>query len=59
MITIERAILIAIGAHSGQKDLEGRPEILHPLRVGLMGETREKYKRILAVVMNGLPRILI
>lgn len=42
MITIERAILIAVGAHSGQKDLEGRPEILHPLRVGLMGETREE-----------------
>lgn len=34
--------MIAVGAHSGQKDLEGVPEILHPLRVGVMGETRQE-----------------
>ena len=42
MITIEQAIQIAVRAHSGQKDLDGRPVILHPLRVGLLGDSREE-----------------
>lgn len=33
MATIERALQIAAKAHEGQKDKEGRPYILHPLRV--------------------------
>ena len=34
---IERAIAIALKAHSGQEDKYGAPYILHPLRVGLGG----------------------
>lgn len=30
---LERAIAIAVGAHHGQKDRNGAPYILHPLRV--------------------------
>jgi (p)ppGpp synthase/HD superfamily hydrolase len=33
MATIERALQIAAKAHEGQKDKEGLPYILHPLRV--------------------------
>jgi hypothetical protein len=33
MATIEKALQIAAGAHDGQKDKEGLPYILHPLRV--------------------------
>jgi (p)ppGpp synthase/HD superfamily hydrolase len=33
MATIERALQIAAQAHEGQKDKEGLPYILHPLRV--------------------------
>src|SRR6516165_4662820 len=32
MATIEKALQIAAGAHEGQKDKEGLPYILHPLR---------------------------
>jgi hypothetical protein len=40
MATIEKALLIAAKAHEGQKDKEGLPYILHPLRVmsGVQGE---------------------
>jgi len=40
MATIERALQIALLAHEGQKDKEGQPYILHPLRVmhGVHGE---------------------
>lgn len=34
---IEKALEIAICAHKGQLDLDGKPVILHPLTVGLMG----------------------
>ncbi len=34
---IERALEIAARAHKGQLDLDGKPVILHPLVVGLMG----------------------
>lgn len=35
------ALQIAIQAHSGQTDRQGEPYILHPLAVGLAGETDE------------------
>lgn len=40
MATIEKALQIAAQAHEGQKDKEGLPYILHPLRVmhGVEGE---------------------
>lgn len=37
MITIEDALRIAVEAHDGQKDLDGKPVILHPMAVGLTG----------------------
>jgi hypothetical protein len=33
MATVEKALQIAAQAHEGQKDKEGQPYILHPLRV--------------------------
>ncbi|MBR5730092.1 MAG: hypothetical protein IKX61_07825 [Prevotella sp.] len=42
MITIEEAFRIAIDAHEGQKDLDGKPVILHPITVGLAGNNREE-----------------
>lgn len=39
MINIEETLRIALEAHTGQKDLDGNPAILHPLAVGLMGRT--------------------
>ena len=42
MITIEHALRIAIDAHEGQKDLDGKPVILHPITVGLAGRNREE-----------------
>lgn len=42
MITIEQALRMAIDAHEGQKDLDGKPVILHPLTVGLAGKNREE-----------------
>jgi (p)ppGpp synthase/HD superfamily hydrolase len=45
---LERAIAIAVDAHRGQKDLFGRPYILHPLRLMLRMETNTE--RIAAVL---------
>lgn len=42
MITIEEALELACMLHKGQTDLEGNPEILHPLTVGLAGKNREE-----------------
>lgn len=42
MITIEGALRIAVEAHDGQKDLDGKPVILHPMAVGLAGNNREE-----------------
>ena len=42
MITIEDALQLALKAHQGQKDLDGKPVILHPLTVGLAGRNREE-----------------
>ncbi len=33
--TLERAIQLALVAHEGQRDWNGRPFILHPMRVGM------------------------
>ena len=42
MITIENALRIAIEAHEGQTDKDGKPVILHPMAVGLAGRNREE-----------------
>lgn len=42
MITIEEALRIAIDVHEGQKDLDGKPVILHPLAVGIAGNNRQE-----------------
>lgn len=42
MITIENALRLAIEAHEGQTDLDGKPVILHPMAVGLAGGNREE-----------------
>lgn len=44
MISIEVTLRIALEAHTGQKDLDGNPAILHPLAVGLMGRTDAEIK---------------
>jgi hypothetical protein len=41
MATIEKALQIAAGAHEGQKDKEGLPYILHPLRAMLSVQGEE------------------
>jgi (p)ppGpp synthase/HD superfamily hydrolase len=46
--TLQRAIEIAVEAHSGQVDKAGSPYILHPLRVMLSLESNEE--RIVAVL---------
>lgn len=43
-MTIEETLRIAIDAHEGQKDLDGKPAILHPIAVGLMGQTEAEIK---------------
>lgn len=43
-ISIEETLRIALEAHTGQKDLDGNPAILHPLAVGLMGKTEAEVK---------------
>jgi (p)ppGpp synthase/HD superfamily hydrolase len=48
MATLERAIRIAVEAHTGQRDKEGQPYILHPLRV-MMSVTSE-HARIAAIL---------
>jgi (p)ppGpp synthase/HD superfamily hydrolase len=48
MATIEKALQIAAKAHEGQKDKEGLPYILHPVRVMMAVEGEEA--RIVAVL---------
>ena len=43
-MTVEEILRVALDAHSGQKDLEGNPAILHVLAVGLMGENELEQK---------------
>ncbi len=52
MSTLERAIAIAVEAHSGQRDKAGAPYVLHPLRVMLALETDEE--RIVGVLHDVL-----
>lgn len=42
MNSVELALKIAVEAHQGQIDRTGEPYILHPLAVGLMGQTDEE-----------------
>lgn len=39
---IDLCLEIALKAHKGQKDIDGNPVILHPLKVGLMGKTPDE-----------------
>lgn len=39
---IDIALQIATKAHEGQKDRDGHPVILHPITVGMMGDTDEE-----------------
>lgn len=39
---VDLCLGIALKAHAGQADLDGNPVILHPLTVGLAGETPEE-----------------
>lgn len=39
---IDAALAIAVQAHTGELDKDGGPEILHPIAVGMMGETDEE-----------------
>ena len=39
---IDLCLGIALKAHGGQHDIDGNPVILHPLTVGLAGETPEE-----------------
>src|SRR5262249_12221411 len=48
MGTIERALQIAAQAHEGQKDKEGLPYILHPLRV--MSQVEGEAAQIVAIL---------
>ena len=43
-MTIEETLQIALDAHKGQKDLDGKPAVLHPVAVGLMGSNDVEIK---------------
>lgn len=43
-MTIEDTLKIALEAHTGQKDIDGKPAILHPLAVALMGSNDTEIK---------------
>lgn len=40
--TVEDCIRFAVDALDGQKDLDGKPAVLHSIEVGLMGRTQEE-----------------
>lgn len=48
MISFEQAVAIAAKYHEGQKDLDGKPVLLHPLSVALKGENEDE--RIIGVL---------
>ena len=48
MASIEKALQIAAGAHEGQKDKDGQPYILHPLRV--MNAVESEPAKVVAVL---------
>ena len=43
-MTVEETLRIALEAHEGQKDLDGKPAVLHPIAVGLMGSNDTETK---------------
>ena len=43
-MTVEETLRIALEAHGGQKDLDGKPAVLHPVAVGLMGSNDTETK---------------
>ena len=43
-MTIEETLQIALDVHKGQKDLDGKPAVLHPIAVGLMGSNDAEIK---------------
>ena len=52
MATIEKALQIAARAHEGQRDKEGQPYILHPLRV--MARVETDAERVVAVLHDAV-----
>lgn len=44
IMTIEETLQIALDAHKGQKDLDGKAAILHPIEIGLMGSNDAEIK---------------
>ena len=48
MASIEKALQIAARAHEGQKDKDGQPYILHPLRV--MNAVEDEPAKVVAVL---------
>ena len=44
IMTIEETLKIALDAHKGQKDLDGKPAILHSIAVGIMGSNDAEIK---------------
>jgi (p)ppGpp synthase/HD superfamily hydrolase len=42
MADLDKAILVAVQAHHGQKDRYGQPYILHPIRVMMRVKTQEE-----------------
>lgn len=48
MISFEEAVEIACRFHKGQKDLDGKPVLIHPLSVALMGN--DEMERIVGVL---------
>ena len=43
-MAIEETLQIALDAHKGQKDLDGKAAILHPIAVGIMGSNDTEIK---------------
>ena len=41
-MTLESALQLVLDAHRGQRDLNGMPVVLHPLRVGMAGKTESE-----------------
>ena len=48
MASVEKALQIAARAHEGQKDKDGQPYILHPLRV--MNAVEGETEKVVAIV---------
>ena len=51
-MTIEETLQIALDAHKGQKDLDGKPAILHPVAVGIMGSNDAEIKAWAAMTLK-------